>query len=206
SSHLSARSPKASPRPTAVQYKGRLRPGKMLLVDFAEGRLIEDTELKMRYATRQPYAEFLKNSVELKDRLGPEPKSDAALIEELLEDDAGSIDSSDLREVNKRVLPLLKYCGYTYEKMDMLIAPMVKSGAEPLGSMGQDMPLACLSRMPRQPFDYFSQLFAQATNPPIDPIREANVMSLTCPVGPEQSLLEPSPDACHRVFLDSPIL
>ncbi|CAJ1367074.1 unnamed protein product [Effrenium voratum] len=178
----------------------------MLLVDFAEGRLIEDTELKMRYATRQPYAEFLKNSVELKDRLGPEPKSDAALIEELLEDDAGSIDSSDLREVNKRVLPLLKYCGYTYEKMDMLIAPMVKSGAEPLGSMGQDMPLACLSRMPRQPFDYFSQLFAQATNPPIDPIREANVMSLTCPVGPEQSLLEPSPDACHRVFLDSPIL
>nr|ATC20501.1 symbiodinium glutamate synthase [Tridacna squamosa] len=193
--------------PEEVQFKGRLRPGKMLLVDFAEGRLIEDTELKMRYATKKPYGDFLKNnSVELKDRLGPEPKSDAALIEELLEEEQGSLDATDLTTINKRVLPLLKYCGYTYEKMDMLIAPMVKTGAEPLGSMGQDMPLACLSKMPRQPFDYFSQLFAQATNPPIDPIREANVMSLMCPIGPERSLLEPSPDACRRVFLDSPIL
>lgn len=194
-------------RPEEVEFKGRLRPGKMLLVDFAEGRMIEDTELKMRYAKKKPYGEYLKkNSVELKDRLGPEPKCDFALIEELLEEELGSLEGKEVTQINKRVLPLLKYCGYTYEKMDMLIAPMVKSGSEPLGSMGQDMPLACLSKMPRQPFDYFSQLFAQATNPPIDPIREANVMSLTCPIGPERSLLEPSPDACRRVFLDSPIL
>lgn len=85
--------------PEEVQFKGRLRPGKMLLVDFGEGRLIEDSELKMRYATKKPYGEFLeKNSVELKERLGPEPKSDAALIEELLEEEHGSIDASDVPE------------------------------------------------------------------------------------------------------------
>ncbi|CAE7758794.1 GLT1, partial [Symbiodinium sp. CCMP2456] len=190
-----------------VQFKGRLRPGRMLLVDFSEGKLIEDNELKMRYAKKQPYADFLKtHSIEIKDRLGPEPKTDAALIEELLDEEPGSFDASDTTLVNKRVLPLLTYTGYTYEKVEMLLAPMVKTGAEPLGSMGSDVALACMSRMPRQPFDYFFQLFAQATNPPIDPIREANVMSLTCPVGPERGLLQPSPEACRRVFLDSPIL
>ncbi|CAE7830260.1 unnamed protein product, partial [Symbiodinium necroappetens] len=178
-----------------VQFKGRLRPGRMLLVDFSEGKLIEDNELKMRYAKKQPYADFLKtHSIEIKDRLGPEPKTDAALIEELLDEEPGSFDASDTTLVNKRVLPLLTYTGYTYEKVEMLLAPMVKTGAEPLGSMGSDVALACMSRMPRQPFDYFFQLFAQATNPPIDPIREANVMSLTCPVGPERGLLQPSPE------------
>jgi len=187
-----------------VSFKGRLRPGKMLLVDFEEGHLVEDAELKQRYATKKPYAKYLQDhSIELKDHLGPEAKDDAALVEELLD-----MEVSDAKDpaVMQQVLPLLKYFGYTVEKMEMLISPMVKSGHEPLGSMGQDMPLACLSRLPRMPFDYFSQLFAQATNPPIDPIREANVMSLVCPIGPERNLLDPQPESCHRVFLDTPVL
>jgi len=190
--------------PSEVQWKGRLRPGKMLLVDFSEGRLIDDTELKMRYATQKPYAEYLiKHSLELAARLGPD-MDEHQLVEELLEEEAP--DGEGHHEVMQRIFPLLKYFGYTVEKMEMLISPMVKEGHEPLGSMGQDMPLACLSRLPRMPFDFFSQLFAQATNPPIDPIREASVMSLVCPIGPELNLLEPTPESCRRIFLDTPVL
>ncbi|CAK0794325.1 unnamed protein product [Prorocentrum cordatum] len=187
-----------------VQFKGRLRPGKMLLVDFAEGRLIEDTELKRKYALKQPYGEWLKeHCMDLKDMLSKEQLEDKALIEELLDD---TISDAKDPVVMQRVLPLLKYFGYTYEKLDMLISPMVKGSHEPLGSMGSDAPLACLSKLPKMPFDYFVQLFAQATNPPIDPIREANVMSLACPIGPELSLLDPRPESCRRVFLDTPVL
>jgi len=187
-----------------VSYKGRLRPGKMLLVDFKEGRMIEDTELKMRYATARPYAEYLADhSIDIKARLAEAPE-ETRLLEDLLDEDIAA--PVDYKVIQHRILPLLKYFNYTYEKMEMLVAPMVKEGHEPLGSMGQDMPLACLSRLPRMPFDYFSQLFAQATNPPIDPIREANVMSLVCPIGPERNLLEPAPESCRRIFLDEPIL
>mmetsp|Transcript_108402 Transcript_108402/g.198583 ORF Transcript_108402/g.198583 Transcript_108402/m.198583 type:complete len:2435 (-) Transcript_108402:256-7560(-) len=188
--------------PEEVKFKGRLRPGRMLLVDFREGRLIEDSELKMRYANRFPYSEYLgRHSIEVENLLHPEPEEEKALVEELLEEEGaeGSM-------VMQQLLPLLRLFGYTYEKMDMLISPMARNGHEPLGSMGQDMPLACLSRLPRQAFDYFVQLFAQATNPPIDPIREANVMSLICPIGPERNLLSPAPESCRRVFLDEPIL
>lgn len=188
--------------PEEVRFKGRLRPGKMLLVDFNEGRMIEDAELKMRYAKRLPYAKYLEeHSLHLAERLGPVPTDDAKLIEELLEEEA-----ADDTPLQQKILPLLKLFGYTVEKMEMLVSPMVKTGHEPLGSMGQDMPLACLSRLPRMPFEYFSQLFAQATNPPIDPIREANVMSLVCPIGPERGLLEVAPEACRRIFLDSPVI
>jgi glutamate synthase (NADPH/NADH) len=187
-----------------VQFKGRLRPGKMLLVDFAEGSLVEDAELKRKYAKKHPYKQWLdEHCLELKDVLSDEVLDDKALIEELLEE---SITDVKDPAVMQRILPLLKYFGYTYEKLDMLISPMVKSSHEPLGSMGQDMPLACLSKLPRMAFDYFVQLFAQATNPPIDPIREANVMSLACPIGPELNVLDPRPESCRRVFLDTPVL
>eukprot|EP00928_Gymnodinium_smaydae_P023190 TRINITY_DN1922_c0_g1_i5.p1 TRINITY_DN1922_c0_g1~~TRINITY_DN1922_c0_g1_i5.p1 ORF type:complete len:2308 (-),score=461.78 TRINITY_DN1922_c0_g1_i5:58-6777(-) len=190
--------------PEQVEFKGRLRPGKMLLVDFEKGCMIDDAELKMRYAQRLPYEQYLKeHSLELKELLGPPIEGDAPLLEELLDEEA--VDPEDPL-LMQRLLPLLRYFGYTHEKLDMLISPMVKSGHEPLGSMGQDTPLACLSKMPRMAFDYFSQLFAQATNPPIDPIREANVMSLVCPIGPERNLLDPAPESCRRIFLDSPVL
>lgn len=185
-----------------VTFKGRLRPGRMLLVDFREGRLIDDAELKMRYAKKLPYTEYLNRfSLELKDHLPPEPENDKVLVDELMEDEA-----PEGQQLMQQLLPLLRLFGYTYEKMDMLISPMARTAHESLGSMGQDMPLACLSRLPRQAFDYFVQLFAQATNPPIDPIRESNVMSLACPIGPEVGLLSPAPQSCHRVFLDEPIL
>jgi len=187
-----------------VTFKGRLRPGKMLLVDFEQGQLIEDKEVKQRYAEKKPYEEWLKTySLELKDLMAEEQTDEHALIEELLD-----MEVNDAKDpaIQGRVLPLLKYFGYSHEKIDMLISPMVKTGHEPLGSMGADVPLACLSKLPRMPFDYFSQLFAQATNPPIDPIREANVMSLCCPVGPEINLLDPQPESCQRIFLDTPML
>lgn len=187
-----------------VRFKGRLRPGKMLLVDFDEGKLVDDDELKRRYAKKKPYVEYLEQySLELADFLGPEPADDRMLLEDLLDEDIG--DPSD-PAIMQRLLPLLRCFGYTFEKMEMLISPMVKSAHEPLGSMGSDVSLACLSRMPKMAFDYFSQLFAQATNPPIDPIREANVMSLVCPLGPELNLLEPRPESCRRIFLDTPML
>eukprot|EP00396_MALV-II-16_sp_LP-1_P000072 gene72-341_t len=104
-------------------------------------------------------------------------------------------------------IPVLTLFGYTHEKVEMILRPMAQSSNEPLGSMGNDAPLACLSRLPRAPFDYFYQMFAQATNPAIDPIREANVMSLECPIGPEGNLPQVSAAACaSRVFLDEPVL
>eukprot|EP00930_Biecheleria_cincta_P019755 TRINITY_DN1500_c0_g2_i1.p1 TRINITY_DN1500_c0_g2~~TRINITY_DN1500_c0_g2_i1.p1 ORF type:complete len:2429 (-),score=434.34 TRINITY_DN1500_c0_g2_i1:360-7646(-) len=192
--------------PQNVQFKGRLRPGKMLLVDFREGRLIEDDELKAKYASRLPYDEYLKaNALEVAKLLPRETPDEMQLIEELLDENL-SITSKDDPVIQQHLLPLLRLHGFTYEKMDMLISPMARAGHEPLGSMGQDMPLACLSQLPRQAFDYFVQLFAQATNPAIDPIREANVMSLLCPIGPERSLLESGPKSCSRIFLDEPVL
>jgi glutamate synthase (NADPH/NADH) len=103
-----------------------------------------------------------------------------------------------IKNWDKVQIPMLTLFGYTSEKVDMILNPMAQSAVEALGSMGNDAPLACLSRLPRNPFDYFYQLFAQATNPAIDPIREANVMSLECPIGPEGNLLNIGVQSCRN--------
>eukprot|EP00397_Hematodinium_sp_SG-2012_P000168 GEMP01000168.1.p1 GENE.GEMP01000168.1~~GEMP01000168.1.p1 ORF type:complete len:2460 (+),score=682.77 GEMP01000168.1:153-7532(+) len=195
-----------------ILRKGRLEPGRMLLADFEERRLIDNDELKMSYACRRPYQQWLDTHlVYLKNILIDIPDSDERTMEMLMDTEGeprvseGDEDDADAQHT----VPLVKWLtmfGFTYEKVEMLLTPMVKTKNEPLGSMGQDMPLAFLSSLPRNPFDYFSQLFAQATNPAIDPMREGNVMSLGAPIGPEKNLLEPGPLNCHRIFVDDPLL
>ncbi|CEM18299.1 unnamed protein product [Vitrella brassicaformis CCMP3155] len=175
-----------------IRFKGRLRPGRMLLIDFQQKRLVEDEALKASISRMHPYAEWVKkNTVRLADLTQPVLGDD--LKAELMLDD-------------KKMIRRMKMFGYSYEKFDMLVAPMAKRSAESLGSMGNDIPLACLSKLPRNPADYFAQMFAQATNPAIDPIREANVMSLECPIGPEQDLLKETPQHCNRIVLEEPVL
>ena len=169
-----------------IKQKGRLQPGKMFLVDTAEGRVVSDQEIKRRLAFRQPYAEWLKEWQITLDQL-PEPTRMHAC-------DPGSIVS------RQRVF------GYTDEDIKMILEPMAVAGEEPVGSMGTDTPLACLSDRPQPLFNYFKQLFAQVTNPPIDPIREKMVMSLISYIGTERNILEETPENCHTLKLPHPIL
>ncbi|MCB1693090.1 MAG: glutamate synthase large subunit [Pseudomonadales bacterium] len=172
--------------PANVKEKGRLRPGKMFLIDFEKGRLVPDEELKMDFATRRPYGEWLKNE---KLELGEIPR---------LPDDHGFNP--------KDVIQRMQAFGYTVETMQMMLLPMVTEARDPLGSMGNDAALACLSDKSRMIYDYFKQLFAQVTNPAIDSIREEVVMSLECFIGPEGNLLEISPQRAHRLRVPHPIL
>jgi glutamate synthase domain-containing protein 2/glutamate synthase domain-containing protein 1/glutamate synthase domain-containing protein 3 len=172
--------------PEDIKTKGRLQPGKMFLVDMVEGRIVADKEMKQRLSSRQPYGEWLKeNQIKLSDL--PEPPR---------------VISSD----NDTILCRQRAFGYTDEDLKMILAPMVSQGQEPLGSMGADTPLACLSDRPQPLFNYFKQLFAQVTNPPIDPIREEMVMSLTSYIGTERNILEETPQHCHTLKLEQPIL
>ncbi len=171
--------------PEDVKYKGRLQPGKMLLVDTVEGRIVSDRELKARLYGRNPYQLWLKENQVTLDQL-PDPPREAS-------DDATLI-------CRQRAF------GYTEEDLKMILAPMVATGQEPVGSMGADTPLACLSDKPQPLFNYFKQLFAQVTNPPIDPIREEMVMSLTSFIGTERNILEETPQHCHTLKLAHPIL
>ncbi len=169
-----------------IEYKGRLQPGRMLLVDLEQRRIVPDQEIKQQLASRQPYAEWLKaNQISL-DAL-PEPSR---------------IQGSD----HDTILMRQRCFGYTDEDVNLLIAPMAANGEEALGSMGTDTPLACLSDKPQSLFDYFKQLFAQVTNPPIDPIREDLVMSLTSYIGTERNILEETPQHCHTLKLPHPVL
>jgi glutamate synthase (NADPH/NADH) len=180
--------------PDRITHKGRLQPGKMLLVDTVEGRIVDDKELKLKSATRQPFADWLDaQMLRLPNILAAESLKGAQFAVEL-DDTTVSTD------------PRLQAFGYTFEQMDLLMRPMVTDGKEALGSMGNDAPLACMATQPRLVYDYFRQLFAQVTNPPIDPIREEIVMSLECYVGAEGNLLEMGPEQCHRLLLPSPIL
>jgi glutamate synthase (NADPH/NADH) large chain len=172
--------------PEDVKYKGRLQPGKMFLVDTVEGRIVSDRELKKRLFSRQPYAEWLeKNQITLDDL--PEPRR---------------VHGSDQETLHFRQ----RAFGYTDEDLKFLLVPMAGKGEEPVGSMGTDTPLACLSDRPQPLFNYFRQLFAQVTNPPIDPIREEMVMSLQNFVGRESNLLDETPSHCHTLKLEQPIL
>ena len=172
--------------PATVKYKGRLEPGRMFLVDFAEGRLVPDAELKDEFASRRPYAEWLEQSrITLRDIP--------------VTDDVPGLDEETL-------LPRLQAFGYTTETMQFMLRPLVHELRDPVGSMGNDSALACLSDQSRMIYDYFKQLFAQVTNPPIDSIREEIIMSLETYIGPEQNLLDTSEKHCHRLRLRHPIL
>src|SRR5580658_9426886 len=172
--------------PKEVVSKGRLQPGKMLLVDLVNKRLVPDEEIKHILASRQPYGEWLeKNQITL-DALPDPPR----------------VYGTD----SKTLLQRQRAFGYTEEDLRILIGPMAEKGEEPLGSMGVDTPLACLSDQPQPLFNYFKQLFAQVTNPAIDPIREELVMSLTSYIGSERNILEETPQHCHTLKLPHPIL
>ncbi|MCS6951772.1 MAG: glutamate synthase large subunit [Bryobacterales bacterium] len=172
--------------PEQVKFKGRLQPGRMLLADLEQGRIIPDEELKANLAARRPYAEWLKQKQITLDRLPVPPRWHPTDFDSLLQ--------------RQRAF------GYTDEDLRFILAPMAESGEEPVGSMGTDTPLACLSDKPQPLFHYFRQLFAQVTNPAIDPIREELVMSLTSYIGTERNILDETPEHCHTLKLPHPIL
>jgi len=172
--------------PEEVRFKGRLEPGRMLLVDTEKGRIIPDDEIKKQLAARQPYAQWLKeNQVTLKHLADP-PR----------------IHASD----NSTLLMRQRAFGYTDEDLKAIMIPMASNGEEPVGSMGVDTPLACLSDKPQLLFNYFKQMFAQVTNPAIDPIREDLVMSLYDYIGREGNILEETPQLCHTLKKRHPIV
>jgi glutamate synthase (NADPH/NADH) large chain len=172
--------------PEQVRAKGRLTPGMMFVVDTAEGRIVDDAELKRDVAGRFPYRKWLDKNVYELDEL-----DDA--------DPPPSITGDALLEQQRAF-------GYTDEDIDLIIAPMADTGKEPVGSMGTDTPLAVLSQRAPNLFQYFHQLFAQVTNPPIDPIRESLVMSLESSLGPDGNTFDETPEQCHQLALRSPIL
>ena len=168
-----------------VVRKGRLQPGKMFLVDVEAGRIIEDDEIKDQLANAHPYGQWLEEGmIRLKDL----PEREHIIYP------------------HASVVRRQKAFGYTEEEIRIIITPMAKAGAEPLGSMGTDTPIAALSAKPRLMFDYFSQLFAQVTNPPLDAIREELVTSLGSAVGPEWNLLDPGPNSCRQVGIAFPVI
>ncbi|XP_058126066.1 uncharacterized protein LOC131282547 [Anopheles ziemanni] len=186
--------------PKDVTLKSRLKPGRMLLVDTEKKALIQDIELKSEIAKSRPHGEWLKEQITMDDiRREAAEKMNGTL--ELAVTNGGKL------EEQKGILdPRLQLYSYTTETIHMLLLPMIKNKKEALGSMGNDAPLACLSAFQPLPYEYFKQLFAQVTNPPIDPFREKIIMSLQCPVGPEANLLVASPSQVHRIWLDNPIL
>ncbi len=173
--------------PEDIKIKGRLQPGRMFLVDTVAGRIISDDEIKHSLSSRQPYAEWLQKSQLTLDKL-PEPLW---------------VSSSYNRET---LVPRQRVFGYTDEDLRMILEPMASNGEEPIGSMGTDTPLACLSDRAQPLFNYFKQMFAQVTNPPIDPIREELVMSLISYIGSERNILDETPSNCHTLKLFDPIL
>ncbi|MGB7879304.1 MAG: glutamate synthase large subunit, partial [Ilumatobacteraceae bacterium] len=171
--------------PSKVVAKGRLQPGKMFLIDTRQGRIVADDEIKSELASLHPYADWLE---------------------------AGMVELADLPErehvvfSHDSVLRRQQMFGYTHEELKILLTPMAATGGEALGSMGTDTPLAVLSERPRLLFDYFKQLFAQVTNPPLDAIREEVVTAVSSSVGPEANLLAPGPESCQQLALPFPII
>jgi glutamate synthase (NADPH/NADH) large chain len=171
--------------PATVVRKGRLQPGRMFLVDTDRGRIVDDAEIKSELAAEAPYDDWLH---------------------------AGQLHLADLPErehvvhTHASVTRRQQAFGYTEEELRLLLTPMARSGAEPIGSMGTDTPVAVLSARPRLLFDYFSQLFAQVTNPPLDAIREELVTSLGVAIGPDQNLLTATPAHCRQVVLSFPVI
>jgi glutamate synthase domain-containing protein 2/glutamate synthase domain-containing protein 1/glutamate synthase domain-containing protein 3 len=172
--------------PERVKMKGRLEPGKMLLVDLEQKRVILDEEIKAQLSSRKPYGSWIKENQITLEQLAEPPR-------------AHSLSEKD-------IIQRQRMFGYSDEDVRMIVTPMAVNGEEPIGSMGTDTPLACLSDKPQSLFAYFKQLFAQVTNPPIDPIREEFVMSLTSYIGTERNILEETPLHCHTLKLQHPIL
>ncbi|MHB1710297.1 MAG: glutamate synthase large subunit [Acidimicrobiales bacterium] len=170
---------------STVVRKGRLQPGRMFLVDTAAGTIIDDQEIKSALSAEQPYAHWLE---------------------------VGQIDLDDLPQKSMlvpkhaSVIGRQREFGYTNEELRLIITPMAKMGVEPIGSMGTDAAIAVLSERPRLLYDYFTQLFAQVTNPPLDAIREEMVTSMASTVGPESNLLEPTAESCKQIVLPMPII
>jgi glutamate synthase (ferredoxin) len=172
--------------PDRIAVKGRLQPGRMFLVDTREGRIIADEELKRKYAGEHPYQEWLdKHHVLLENLPEPSQHTDAS---------------------RRKILQLQQVFGYTFEDLRFIIGPMARDGQQPLGSMGTDTPLAVLSDKPQLIYNYFKQLFAQVTNPPIDPIREEIITSTFTMAGSRGGLLNPGPQSCALIRLEQPIL
>jgi glutamate synthase (NADPH/NADH) large chain len=171
--------------PATVVRKGRLQPGRIFLADTAAGRIVEDEEVKAALSAEHPYEDWLHAGLvhldELPDRTLPARRPECLTTQQRMH-------------------------GYTEEELRVILAPMARTGAEPIGSMGTDTPLAVLSDRPRLVFDYFTQLFAQVTNPPLDAIREELVTSLGTITGPEQNLLEPIPASCRQIVLPYPVI
>ena len=171
--------------PSRIVRKGRLQPGRMFLADTVTGRLIDDEEIKAEIAAAEPWGQWLAdNRINLKDLP----------------------DREHVAYTKNSVSRRQRTFGYTEEELRILLAPMAKGGAEPLGAMGSDTPIAALSDRPRLLFDYFVQQFAQVTNPPLDSIREEIVTSLSVGIGPEQNLLTATPEHARMVILDFPVI
>ncbi|MBS1947072.1 MAG: glutamate synthase large subunit [Bacteroidetes bacterium] len=173
--------------PKLVKEKGRLQPGKMFIVDLEQGRIISDEELKKNICSQKPYSEWL-NKYKIRLEELPEPRVMFTHLE------------------HEQIFKYQKAFGYSTEDLEMIIAPMAADAKEPIGSMGSDVPLAVLSDQPQHLSNYFKQLFAQVTNPPIDPIRERLVMSLTTFAGNNGNLLIEDSLACHSIALKHPVL
>jgi glutamate synthase (ferredoxin) len=172
--------------PENILIKERLHPGRIFLVDTAQGRIIDDAELKQALATEHPYQEWLKQHMISIEDVPPPPH----------------VHEPD----HETVLQRQQIFGYTHEDLRILLAPMATRGEEPVGSMGTDTSLAVLSNRPRLLYDYFKQLFAQVTNPPLDAIREELVTSMESTIGPERNLLKAEPVSCHQITIKAPIL
>jgi len=171
--------------PENVLVKERLHPGRIFLVDTAQGRIIDDEEIKAGLAAEHPYGDWLRQHLVRIEDLPPHPVAEA-----------------DHADVLTRQLAF----GYTHEDLRLLLAPMARQGEEPIGSMGTDTALAVLSTRPRLLYDYFKQLFAQVTNPPLDQIREELVTSMESTIGPEGNLLQPGPASCRQIVIEDPVL
>ncbi|MFT5415771.1 MAG: glutamate synthase (NADPH/NADH) large chain, partial [Gammaproteobacteria bacterium] len=172
--------------PENIEIKERLHPGRIFLVDTEQGRIIDDQELKQEYIDEHPFADWLENNYKHINEL-PEPTTIEPIVRETL-------------------LQRQQAFGYTHEDIHILLQPMAQHGAEAIGSMGTDAALAVLSDRPRLLYDYFKQLFAQVTNPPLDGIREELVTQVSSPIGPEHNLLAATPASCRKIKIDSPIL
>ncbi|RNA35404.1 glutamate synthase [NADPH] isoform X2 [Brachionus plicatilis] len=190
-----------------VVQKGRLKPGRMLLADVLKKQITSDIEIKNEVTMLRPVQNWVRKLTTIKD-LHEIYRSQNPNFEEIMS--TSMVARSNLPGQKEYVLVeedrRLPLFGYNVEVLSLLLLPMIKNSKESLGSMGNDAPLACLSQYNPLIYDYFKQLFAQVTNPPIDPIREKIIMSLACPIGPESNILEPSAEQCERLFVEQPIL
>ncbi len=171
--------------PERIESKGRLQPGRMFLVNMQEGRIVADEEIKHQIATEHPYREWInQHMVEIASLKDAEVSAPEAI------------------PLTQRQMAF----GYSFEDLRLLLTPMARDGVEAVGAMGNDAPLAVLSNRPKLLYDYFQQLFAQVTNPPIDSIREEIITSAETTIGAERNLLKPEPESCHLIELKTPIL